>query len=65
MINFALRFDIGLGQVYAGLSLDLGGGTLLRENLHIPDEIVCCQRSVCEGMGKMRIFLRRLAYPCR
>lgn len=38
---------------------------LLRENLHIPDEIVCCQRSVCEGMEGMCILLKRLAYPCR
>ena len=30
--------------------------------LQIPDEIVCCQRSVCEGMC---ILLKRLAYPCR
>lgn len=38
---------------------------MLRKNLQIPDEIVCCQRSVCEGMEGMCILLKRLAYPCR
>ena len=38
---------------------------MLRENLQIPDEIVCCQRSVCKGMEGMCILLKRLAYPCR
>ena len=38
---------------------------LLRRNLQIPDEIVCSQRSVCDGMEAMCILLKRLAYPCR
>ena len=38
---------------------------LLRRNLQIPDEIVCTQRSVCDGMEAMCILLKRLAYPCR
>ena len=38
---------------------------LLRRNLPIPDEIVCSQRSVCDGMEVMCILLKRLAYPCR
>ena len=37
---------------------------LLRRNLQIPDEIVCSQRSVCDGMEAMCILLKRLAYPC-
>ena len=36
---------------------------LLRTYLQIPDEIVCSQRSVCEGMGELCILLKRLAYP--
>ena len=38
---------------------------LLRRNLQIPDEIVCSQRSVCDGKKAMCILLKRLAYPCR
>ena len=38
---------------------------LLRTYLQIPDEIVCSQRSVCEGMEGLCILLKRLAYPCR
>ena len=38
---------------------------LLLLNLQIPDEIVCSQRSVCDGMEGMCILLKRLAYPCR
>ena len=38
---------------------------LLRRNLKIPDEIVCSQRSVCDGMEAMCILLKRVAYPCR
>ena len=38
---------------------------LLRRNLQIPDEIVCSQRSVCDGMEAMCILLKRLANPCR
>ena len=37
---------------------------LLLLNLQIPDEIVCSQRSVCDGMEGMCILLKRLAYPC-
>ena len=38
---------------------------LVHRNLQIPDEIVCSQRSVCDGMEAMCILLKRLAYPCR
>ena len=38
---------------------------LLRTYLQIPDEIVCSQRSVCEGMEGLCILLKRLAYPSR
>ena len=38
---------------------------LLLNNLQIPDEIVCSQRTVCDAMEGMCILLRRLAYPCR
>ena len=38
---------------------------LLLLNLQIPGEIVCSQRSVCDGMEGMCILLKRLAYPCR
>ena len=38
---------------------------LLLPSLQIPDEIVCSQRSVCDGMEGMCILLKRLAYPCR
>lgn len=37
----------------------------LRNNLHIPDEIVCSRRTVCDAMEGMCILLKRLAYPCR
>ena len=37
----------------------------LRNNLQIPDEIVCSQRTVCDAMEGMCIPLKRLAYPCR
>ena len=33
---------------------------LLRTYLQIPDEIVCSQRSVCEGMEGLCILLKRL-----
>ena len=38
---------------------------LLLHNLQIPNEIVCSQRSVCDGMEGMCIVLKRLPYPCR
>ena len=37
----------------------------LRNNLQIPDEIVCSQRTICDAMEGMCILLKRLAYPCR
>ena len=36
---------------------------LLRRNLQIPDEIVCSQRSVCDGMEAMCILLKRVTFP--
>ena len=50
------RTELRFGEQY----LDL-----LRRNLQIPDEIVCSQRSVCDGMEAICILLKRLAYPCR
>ena len=38
---------------------------LLLNNLQIPADIVCSQRTVCGGMEGMCILLKRLAYPCR
>ena len=38
---------------------------LLRRNLQIPDEIVCSQRSVFDGMEAMCILLKRIAYLCQ
>ena len=38
---------------------------LLLHNLQIPNEIVCSQRSLCDGREGMCIVLKRLAYPCR
>jgi len=37
----------------------------LKRCLQIPDRIVCIQRTVCDGMEALCIFLKRLAYPCR
>ena len=33
--------------------------------LQVPDQIVCKQRSICNGMEGLCILLKRLAYPCR
>ena len=33
--------------------------------LRIPQQFVCQQRTVCNGMEALCIFLKRLAYPCR
>ena len=38
---------------------------LLRRNLQIPDEIVCCQRSVFDGTEAMCLLLKRIDYLCR
>ena len=62
------RFDIDAwdeSECWTELRFGRQDLDLLRENLQIPDEIVCCQRSVCEGMEGMCILLKRLAYPCR
>ena len=37
----------------------------LAEALRIPQEFVCEQRTVCDGMEGLCMLLRRMAYPCR
>ena len=62
------RFDIDAwdeSECWSELRFGKQDLDLLREKLQIPDEIVCCQRSECEGMEGMCILLKRLAYPCR
>ena len=59
------RFDIDAwdeSECWTELRFGRQDLDLLREKLQIPDEIVCSQISVCEGMC---ILLKRLAYPCR
>ena len=52
-------------ECYTKLRFGKNDLELLRNNLHIPDEIVCSQRTVCDAMEGMCILLKRLAYPCR
>ena len=62
------RFDIDAwdeSECWTELRFGRQDLDVLREKLQIPDEIVCSQRSVCEGMEGMCILLKRLAYPCR
>ena len=37
----------------------------LKECLQLPENIVCSQRSTCESVEGLCIFLNRLSYPCR
>ena len=37
----------------------------LKDVFQIPDEIVCYNRTVVDGLEALCIFLRRFAYPCR
>lgn len=39
--------------------------SMLKEALNIPDQIVCHQSSICDGMEALCKVLKRLAYPCR
>ena len=57
------RFDIDAwdeSECWTELRFGRQDLDLLREYLQIPDEIVCCQRSVCEGMEGMCILFKRL-----
>ena len=54
------RFDIDAwdeSECWTKLRFERQDLDLLREKLQIPDEIVCCQRSVCEGMEGICILL--------
>ena len=57
--------DMDEAECKAEFRVEKGDLSMLAEALGIPATFKCQQRTVCDGMERLCILLKRLAYPLR